>query len=252
VPEGIQPKKCRKVGISQYLIMVMAFVAVGLIVGGIFSSAIPAATEAKGEASPTVAASPLPSPTTTPSQVPSPMPTTDPTQPSAPWTFTSAHLSIPSVGVDGEISEYTKDMLVDGAVKPPAMDTISWYSGIEGGTLSSTATNTTYLYGHSWIHPAAFNGVRKMVPGNTVIITTPTETLTYVMEEPVFTVSKPELKYDAEVTKAEKGRLVLVSCYRPDGYDPAAPTKENVVAVLQLVNAEPIATPERPIADRLP
>lgn len=127
-------------------------------------------------------------------------------------------------------------MLVNGAVEPAEMDTISWYSGIPGGILSRFATNTVYVYGHSWIVDAIFNNVRKMTPGCEVIITTQNgETLTYVMTEEVFSVMKSELSSDPRVTKAQAGRLVLVSCYRPDGYDPNAATVENVVAVLQLV-----------------
>lgn len=201
-------------------------------------------------AAPTTSAEPLP--TTTPRVMVSPPPVAPPTtappvtptptpQPAEPWTFQGAWLEIPCVGISGPITEYTAAMLVDGAVEPATMDTISWYSGIPGGILSGAATNTNYVYGHSWINPAIFNGVRRMTPGCEAIITTENgETLTYVMNEPVFPVMKPELSTDPRVTEAKAGRLVLVSCYRPDGYNPNAPTVENVVAVLQLAPPAPV------------
>ncbi|MGH7218573.1 MAG: class F sortase [Candidatus Microsaccharimonas sp.] len=184
----------------------------------------------------TVAPPPVVPPTTVPSPTPTPT-----SQPAEPWTFQGAQLDIPCVGISGPITEYTEAMLVDGAVEPATMDTISWYTGIPGGILSEAATNTNYVYGHSWIEPAIFNGVRQMTPGCEVIITTGNgETLTYVMSEPVFSVMKPELSTDPRVTEAKAGRLVLVSCYRPDGYDPNAGTVENIVAVLQLVPPTPV------------
>ncbi len=185
----------------------------------------------------TVTPPPVVPPTTSASPTPTPTP-----QPAEPWAFKGAQLDIPCVGISGPITEYTEAMLVDGAVEPATMDTISWYTGIPGGILSAAATNTNYVYGHSWIEPAIFNGVRQMTPGCEVIITTGNgETLTYVMTEPVFSVLKPELSTDPRVTEAKAGRLVLVSCYRPDGYNPNAATVENVVAVLQLVPPAPVA-----------
>ena len=158
------------------------------------------------------------------------------------WLFTSASLSIPSIGVNGEISEYTQaDAVRNDGVDPPTTDTISWYSGIEGGVLSASATNTTYLYGHSSVGPAVFNDIRQMQPGAIAIITTGSgETLTYVMSEPVFTVSKAELSSDARVTEPKAGRVLFISCNRPDGYDPDSATVENVVAALQLVQPETV------------
>lgn len=172
-----------------------------------------------------------PSPTVTPAPSETPPP-----PPAEPWSFKGAQLDIPCVGISGPITEYTDAMLVNGAVEPATMDMIAWYSGIPGGILSENATNTAYLYGHSWIYDAIFNNVRKMTPGCEVILTTGNgETLTYVMTESTFSVMKSELPYDPRIIEAKAGRLVLVSCYRPDGYDPNSGTVENVVAILQLV-----------------
>ena len=158
--------------------------------------------------------------------------------PTEPWSFTSASLSIPSVGINGEVSEYTQaDAVRDDGVDPATLEMISWYSGIEGGILSASATNTTYLYGHSSVETAVFNDVRLMQPGATAVIVNGSgETLTYVMTNPTFAVNKSELSSDTRVTEPKAGRLVLVSCYRPDSYDPNSATVQNVVAILQLVS----------------
>jgi len=206
---------------------------------------------------PSPTATPRVTATPSPTVAPTPMPTPTP-QPAEPWTFQGAWLEVPCVGISGPITEYTTAMLVDGAVEPAAMDTISWYSGIPGGILSREATRPSYVYGHSWIEPAAFNGVRLMTPGCEAIITTGNgETLTYRMAQPTFSVSKPELSTDLRVREEVAGRLVLISCYRPDGYDPNAATVENVVALLELVPLEPVREApvdpqdERRLADRL-
>lgn len=179
----------------------------------------------------------LPTTVATPASTPVPLVASAPTEP---WSFTSASLSIPSIGVNGEISEYTQaDAVRDDGVDPATLEMISWYSGIEGGILSASATNTTYLYGHSSVEAAVFNDIRLMQPGAmAVIVNGSGETLTYVMTEPTFTVNKSELSSDTRVTEPKAGRLVLVSCYRPDGYDPESATTENVVAILQLVSRQ--------------
>ena len=46
--------------------------------------------------------------------------------------------------------------------------------------------------------------------------------------------NKAEYKTNDELTNAIPNRLVLVSCYRPTGYDPNAATVQNIVVVLQL------------------
>ena len=45
---------------------------------------------------------------------------------------------------------------------------------------------------------------------------------------------KAEYKTNDELTDVVPNRLVLVSCYRPAGYDPGAATVQNIVVVLQL------------------
>ena len=182
----------------------------------------------------------VPTPTVTPLAT---NPTESPTSAvMTPWTFSSAHLSAPSIGLEGEISEYVFKV-PDEDIDPPTDQTISWDSTIPGGTFSRNTANTVYLYGHSWLNPelypgvppAIFNNLRKLEPGATLQITTPTETLTYVMQDPYFTVLKPDLVSDPRLKQATPGRLVLISCYRPDDYDPNSRTVENVVAVFQLV-----------------
>lgn len=208
-------------GLAGLLVVVVAVTAFNVFL-------LPKPISEKGSLSTTVA---------TPASTPVPLVASTPTEP---WSFTSASLSVPSVGISGEISEYTQaDAMRDDGVDPATLEMISWYSGIEGGILSASATNTTYLYGHSSVEAAVFNDVRLMQPGAmAVIVNGSGETLTYVMTEPTFTVNKSELSSDTRVTEPKAGRLVLVSCYRPDSYDPDSATIENVVAILQLVSRQ--------------
>lgn len=215
--------------------IVLAILAVLFVAMAFYANAMTPSTGTEAGSSP----SPVtpPSATATPSPTVTPTPSeTAPPPPAEPWSFQGAQFDIPCVGISGPVTEYTEAMLVDGAVEPATMDMIAWYSGIPGGILSEAATNTNYVYGHSWTQPAIFNDVRKMTPGCEVIITTGNgETLTYVMTEPTFPVLKSDLPYDPRINEVKAGRLVLVSCYRPDGYDPNSGTVENVVAILQLV-----------------
>jgi len=172
--------------------------------------------------------------TPTPTRSATPTPT-----PKPPWQFGSATLSIPAAGVNQSITPYTQaDIDANGGVEPPDMAAISWDTTIPGSKLSVTTTNTIYLYGHWWIEPAVFNDVWKLQPGAAASITSTAadgsvEVLDFVMNEPTFTVMKPDFDSDARVTPVDRCRLVVVSCYRPDGYDPQSKTVESVVAIFQ-------------------
>lgn len=149
------------------------------------------------------------------------------------------HLSVPRVGIDGDISAYTQAEMDanSGGVEPPTLSAISWDVTIPGGQAGSNSTNTVYLYGHSWVEPAVFNNVKDMQPGDEAIVTTANGSLRYVAQQKL-TVSKSDFSSNQELTKVVPGRLVITSCYRPVGYDPNSATVQNVVVILQLVEGQ--------------
>jgi len=120
-----------------------------------------------------------------------------------------------------------------GGYDPPELSTISWDTTISGGTAGTDSTNTVYLYGHSAVKPAVFNGLKGMRPGAVASIDTANGRLCYV-EQKALQLVKSEYKTNDELTNAIPNRLVLVSCYRPVGYDPNEATVKNIVVVMQL------------------
>lgn len=175
--------------------------------------------------------------TPSPSALPSVSPLAEPLN-----SFLPATLQIPAVGISGPVSEYTADMLVEGAVKPETFDTISWYSSIPGSTLKRDAVNTAYIFGHSWIEPAAFNNLRDVVIGDRLIIRTSEGTLVYEAEE-MFSVDKPGLSSDPKLIDAVAGRVFLITCDRPVGYPDDQGTVDNRVVRFQLI---PLREPVEP------
>lgn len=147
-------------------------------------------------------------------------------------------LRVPVIGVDGAVSEYSQQMInARGGFDPPELSIISWDTTIQGGTAGTDSINTVYLYGHSWVDEAVFNGIRVMKAGDVAGIDTANGTLCYVTQK-TLTLDKAEYKHNDELTDAIPNRLVLVSCYRPVGYDPNSATVKNIVAVLQLDQAQ--------------
>jgi LPXTG-site transpeptidase (sortase) family protein len=150
------------------------------------------------------------------------------------------HLVFPAAGIDGPVDEYTAaDAEADGGINPPRLDSISWYSGVEGALPGSDATNTVYLFGHTWTQPAVFNGLRDVAEGDEAILTTQYGEMTYSVDE-IITMSKSDFSQDARVAAAVPGRLALVSCYRPQGLDAEAHAPDNIVVFLHLVGARPV------------
>lgn len=143
-------------------------------------------------------------------------------------------LRVPSIGIDGAVSEYTQSMIDElGGFDPPELTTISWDTTIVGGVAGTDATNTLYLYGHSSVNDAVFNDLQDVAAGAVASVDTANGRLCYV-EQKSLKLAKAEYKYNDELTDAIPNRLVLVSCYRPVGYDPNAATVQNIVLVLQL------------------
>jgi len=80
---------------------------------------------------------------------------------------------------------------------------------------------------------AVFNDLKNLQPGAVASISTANGTLCYTAQK-TLRLNKAEYKTNDELTNAIPNRLVLVSCYRPTGYDPNAATVQNIVVVLQL------------------
>ncbi|GAA1982815.1 class F sortase [Microbacterium pumilum] len=148
------------------------------------------------------------------------------------------HLSFPAAGIDGPVDEYTAaDAQAEGGINPSTLDTISWYSGIADALPGTAATNTVYLFGHSWVQPAVFNGLADVVVGDRATVTTANGILTYAVDE-VITMAKADFTSDPRVIAVVPGRLALVTCRRPDGWDPSAAAPDNRVVFLHLVDAQ--------------
>ena len=132
------------------------------------------------------------------------------------------------------MSEYTQEMIDErGGFDPVGLATISWDTTIPDGLAGTDAANTVYLYGHTWVDEAVFNNLKDLQPGAVASIDTANGTLCYVTQK-TLTLNKAEYKSNDELTNAIPNRLVLVSCYRPVGYDPGSATVQNIVVVLQL------------------
>ncbi|WP_243076142.1 class F sortase [Microbacterium sp. SS28] len=185
--------------------------------------------DAASAPSPTVSATP--SPTVTPfetpaTDVPQDVPMAAPTR-----------LVFPAAGIDGAVEEYTEaDAAAEGGVNPASLDTISWYSGVPNPMPGSDALNTVYIFGHSWVEPAVFNGLKGVQPGERATLTTAEGDLVYEVDE-VITMAKPDFTQDPRVVAVVPGRLALVTCFRPAGWDRDAHAPDNTVVFLHLVEA---------------
>jgi sortase (surface protein transpeptidase) len=140
-------------------------------------------------------------------------------------------LQIPAIGLTATITAYTSAQVVaaGGAVKPPTLFAVSWWTG--GGDPGPTTRNTVYLYGHTWKEPAVFNRIKELRSGALVVVTTTVGRLVYVVDGS-FTVSKPDLVTNQRVTEAVPGRLLLIGCYRATGHE--AHTTANIVVSAHL------------------
>lgn len=140
-------------------------------------------------------------------------------------------LSIPRIGLEAVIEEYTNAMVAasDDKVDPVNFDTVAWWSG--GSAPGVDATNTVYMYGHSWNKPAVFNDLKDLQVGDEIFVTTEKGVLRYAVEFS-YQVPKTGLTANDDYKDAEAGRLTLVSCYRETGNEET--TKDNLVVQAQL------------------
>ncbi len=145
------------------------------------------------------------------------------------------HLTFPAASIDGDIDEYTAEQATaDGGINPPTLDSIAWYTGVPDPMPGTNATNTVYIFGHTWIEPAAFNGLKAVQPGDIATLRTETGILSYEVQE-IISMDKDDFASDPDVAAVVPGRLVLVTCHRPDGWSDDKPAPENTAVILRLV-----------------
>lgn len=147
------------------------------------------------------------------------------------------HLTFPAAMIDGPVDEYTAAQAeAEGGINPESLDTISWYSGIADSIPGTDATNTVYIFGHTWVEPAVFNGLVDVSVGDEATLQTETGTLTYAVDE-IINMSKDDFTSNETVKAIVPGRLVLVTCHRPDGWDRDAAAPDNTAVVMHLVSS---------------
>ena len=187
------------------------------------------------------AGAPTASATSTTTPTPTPLPTAAPASPDPVPAAAPTHLTFAAASIDGPVEEYTAaDAAAEGGINPATLDTISWYSGVPDPMPGTMAKNTVYLFGHAWIQPAVFNGLKDVQPGDQATVTTASGDLHYQVDE-VITMAKSDFTQDSRVAAVVPGRLALVTCYRPEGWDPEAHAPDNTVVFLHLVGATPAA-----------
>lgn len=171
----------------------------------------------------------------TPALAPAPPPTARTSTPGSPSTTVpaSAPLAVAaaSIGLNARVTAYTQADVAahGGAVEPPTLFAVSWWTG--GGTPGTNSPNTVYLYGHTWKEPAVFNRIKELRVGARIVLTTSAGRLTYLVDR-TFTVDKAALTADPEVSDAVPGRLLLIGCYRRTGHEET--TSQNIVVSARL------------------
>lgn len=108
----------------------------------------------------------------------------------------------------------TEDDLAGQSLVPPLTMDAYWLTSY--GTPGEGSANTTYITGHSWEdRDAPFNRLSSEARvGQTITVTTGTETLSYVIDS-VVTHDKDTLR-NSDIWDIVPNRLVLVSCYTQD------------------------------------
>ena len=230
----------------------IAVVLVGIVTFSASTILLPA--ENGGLATSAVQSSPEPSPTPSSPEVGTLVPEDGPTPSEKSKIPTPVALSVCGVVTRAPVYGYTDAMVKEtkGEVVPSTLDNVAYWSG--GGRPGATRANTdapspelfyftTFLYGHSWIHDAVFNELRKesSVPiGCTVILwMSDGGKYTYQTTDRLDPIEKGHLFEDLDVNNDTVGRLVLISCYRPDGYPDGLATTQNIVVIAQLLYYTP-------------
>jgi len=147
----------------------------------------------------------------------------------------------------------------DDNVVPSTLENIAWWSG--GGHPGANPSNTapplpddkrytTYLYGHSWCdqtkdptycQASVFDYLKNIETGSdAVAIVTTTDGTQYLYHVVSgFTVSKKDEKTDPRLIPDVIGRLVTLTCYRPEDYPIHSATTANYAVIWQVYQVIP-------------
>lgn len=200
------------------------------------------ATTPSGTPSATATATASPTPTPTPTPKPTATPTPEPT----PWMWTGAHLSIPSVGIEADIGQYTAQDLANngGKVIPPEKNSVVWNSSMYetygiSSYPSASAQYCTHIAAHSYQDGSAiFNALVNMPVGAEATITQGSgEVVTYVKREAEVTVLKSEQGSSPALNDwtPQPGCLKLITCLSEGERDSEGHSIALRVATLWLV-----------------
>ena len=144
-------------------------------------------------------------------------------------------------GISNPIQQWTKAMndAYNGEVDPPGRweSSLVWDSTVAGGGLFGTdAQSSGRILAHTtpwtWTKQGAFQHLRDVLVGNSVVITTETGRLCYnVVKSDTVRKSQLNVVYDKE--KVTPGVVYLITCDRARDYGNGA-TINNLVVTLQL------------------
>jgi hypothetical protein len=224
----------------------------GLIVASVFVVLWPGRTvEEPADIGLTIPPTPTAKPTyTVPSRVEQ---TPDPGVPGDP-----VNLSIPAIGVNAPIVEFTVADAMTGTdpfgnscyqdgtitcINPPRMDLVYQQIGGQDGVLygddpGMTSQGMVYLFGHAGARSGAavFDNLAQLQPGDTAEVTTTNGILTYVVAE-VLNIPKEEYATTDKVLNQVPGRLLLVSCDQNGPAYASGYAYNNVIAILDVESA---------------
>lgn len=162
------------------------------------------------------------------------------------------NIQIDAIGINHAITEYTNEMVSNmvsehGGIYPLSRYDVGWWAGggRPGATLNNTIDNkeridfTTYLYGHSTNDnnaKAVFDDIDMLKEDDCIIVDTATGQYKYLVDEVVY-IKKTDLSDDCNLIQDIPGRLILISCWKPEPTSCSA--KDNVVVIATLCDYSP-------------
>ena len=185
---------------------------------------------------------PSPAPTAAASPSPQPAPTipADPTQ-AVPEPAKRRGFALVVKTDGGDLSAPVAPLSVQSheLVDPPHATDQQWNTAawiVQAAYPAVPSRGTTYVYGHACRHRAcAFTNLKQAKPGDTVVVTTSTGTLTYVIRRVGLSSKSASSLPGWASNSTVKDRLVLVTCEIESG----ELTSNNVVITARLTASSP-------------
>lgn len=141
---------------------------------------------------------------------------------------------------ESPVQPYTNEMVMKngGQVVPSDLTTVSQWVGDDGYD-DGTKILSSYLFGHAWIEPSAFNCIKLLKPGEKlVVITMSGQKYTFVLQKLIYgykqgNSASPDqlLENQPEYQVNNLDVLYAVACLRTEAISDTQPTTENVVGV---------------------